>query len=106
MFQAYFHLFAYLSGTKPGSFDPSGHLTCGLLASGLWLQIYLFILESCSDFYSPRSPLLQKSTYLTLGAVFYHAYGVFYTVLVFHDLFETVIGMGFGLMIYFIVFFT
>lgn len=43
LFTLYFYMFAKLSGTKQGDFDPSGHLTCGLLASALWLSIPLFI---------------------------------------------------------------
>ena len=104
LFRVFFTLFAKLSGTKLGHFDPSGHLTCGLLVSGLWLQIYLFVIYSCADFYAPNSPLVKWATYAVLGAIGYHAYGVFYTVLAYHDFFENVIGMGFGLVIYCCVF--
>ena len=48
----------------------------------------------------------MKATYIALGAIFYHSYIVFYTVLIYHDVLETFVGMFFGLLIFASVFLT
>ena len=106
MFFVYFNIFAVLSGTKKGQFDPSGHLTCGILVSGLWLHMFFYILDSCAEIYHYESPLIKRATYVVLGFIGYHAFGVFYTVFVYHDFFETLIGYSFGIVIFSVVLLT
>lgn len=50
LFQFYFSIFAALSGTKLGDFDPSGHLTCGLLAGDLWISMLHFAKDTHNFF--------------------------------------------------------
>ena len=44
--------------------------------------------------------MIKRATYVVLGFIGYHAFGVFYTVFVYHDFFETLIGFSFGVLIF------
>jgi hypothetical protein len=104
LFQCYFSLFAYLSGTKLGDFDPSGHLTCSLLACNLWLSILHFGFSAQDSFYEPNDHFLRNLTYAIFIIVLYHLYVIFYTVSVYHDTLENLVGLFFGMILEFVVF--
>ena len=100
LFQAYFHLFAYLCGTKQGEFDASGHLTCGIIASCIWLSIKQLVNECTPSFY-PGSTLNIVSK-LSSVMIVYHAYTLIFTVSIYHNVLESVIGYLFALAIFII----
>ena len=103
LFKVYFEFFAYLSGTKPGDFDPSGHLTCGIIAIANWMTLLSFISNQVAN--QKLSPDSLPSIYsLMLAASVYHLYGVFFTGLIYHDIFESSVGLVFGLLIYALTF--
>lgn len=104
LFQCYFSIFAYLSGTKLGDFDPSGHLTCGLLACDLWISMLHFAQDTQEHFFEQHDPFLRRFTYAIFGIIIYHLYGLFFTVCVYHDSLETMIGLVFGVLLHFVVF--
>lgn len=103
LFQCYFTIFAALSGTKLGDFDPSGHLTCGLLAGDLWISMLHFAKDT-ENFFNESDPFLSRFTYSTFIIIIYHLYGLFFTVCVYHDSLETLVGLFFGLILHLVVF--
>lgn len=100
LFGVFFHMFANLSGTKQGDFDPSGHLTCGLLASACWLQL----LNTCSQLNTFNRETMQAMLYVVFAAVSYHLFVIIHSVMVYHDTFESTTAFAFGLFIYLITF--
>ena len=102
MFQFYFYIFSKLSGTKLGQFDPSGHLTCGIIACANWVEIAMFTAEATPVYYDRET--LRNASYAIFGIICYHVYGTFYTIFVYHDFCETLVGFGFGIFIYLIVY--
>ena len=98
----YFHEFAYFSGTKPGHFDPSGHLTCGLLACANWISILTFVASSSPQYFTTK--VARIVSLLIYVALVYHLYGIFFTVVVYHDAFESLAGYLYAILIYGLVF--
>lgn len=57
-------------------------------------------------FVRERSPsnykegVARKMTYVAAGVVLYHTYGFLFTVVVYHELLESIVGLFFALIIY------
>ena len=92
LFLPFYALFAAFSGTKQGDFDPSGHLTCGVLVSLGWLTIL------------QHERGLESSKIVAKTMMAYHIYSLFFTVFVFHSIFESIIGYLFTIVIYLAVY--
>ena len=102
LFKAYYSVFAFFCGTKQGEFDPSGHLTCGIIASCCWLRIKIVLEEEGDKYYSWG--LKSKMSLYSSLLIAYHAYTLLFTVSIFHSVFESLVGYLFTLTIYTLVF--
>jgi len=66
----------------------------------------LHFAKDTQNFFNDTDPFLSRFTYSTFVIIIYHLYGLFFTVCVFHDSLETLVGLFFGLILHLVVFYS
>ena len=94
LFMVFYMSFNVISGSKETDFDPSGHLTCSLLAQAGHASYYLLFTKQSEDD-SLKRVLLYIFAFFQLHA----CYSLFFTALIYHTVVETCIGWLFGMAI-------
>lgn len=82
-------------------FDPSGHVLCALVTYSNWLALIIFISNYQTYF---KTKVFGIYSFIAIVLFVYQIYGCFFTVLVYHDVYESIFGFGLGITISFIAF--